>query len=251
VLTSWSSVPIGNREMQAYIAHPESTGPFPAVIVGMYGFGVDEFIQGICDHLAEEGYFAIAPDLYHRDTNEDLILIRTMSIDDPRRIPMILTKIGRLRDDAIIEDMRALTAYMGQLGNIDEHSVGITGFCIGGRIAYMFAALCPMFRVVGLFYSFGMEDSWGPGPSPLSLTPDIKCPVIGFFGAEDTNPTREDVEKLSRELNSFLKAHQFHTYESVGHAFMESTNDRKFDPTAAKDAWEKLLDCFDTEMKTG
>jgi carboxymethylenebutenolidase len=91
--------------------------------------------------------------------------------------------------------------------------------------------------------------AWGEGPTPLELTRRIACPVIGFFGTEDTNPSPEDVAKIDAEMAAHGKPHEFHSYPGAGHAFLNFLNAERHRPKPAADAWEKMLGFLDKHLR--
>ncbi len=231
----WEQVMVEGSPMWCHIHTPVGAGPFPGVVVVMHAPGVDAFIQDICERLALEGYVAIAPDLYHRETEEQ-------AKDDP------ITRMGRLRDAEIAQDINAALDHLRSLRQVSPERIGIVGFCMGGRIAYMMAALNPSFRACVDFYGGNIAVPWGEGPSPLDLTPKISCPVLGLFGAEDTNPSPEDVARLDAALTRHNKPHEFHIYPGAGHAFMNQARP-SYRPEAARDAWQRCLDFLGRYLK--
>ena len=80
-------------------------------------------------------------------------------------------------------------------------------------------------------------------------TRDIACPVIGFFGRDDTNPSPADVDRIDAELTRHGKPHEFHRYDGAGHAFLNFANAERYRPDQAKDAWAKMLDFLDRHVK--
>jgi carboxymethylenebutenolidase len=219
--------------MRCYIGWP-SAGRSPAVIVAQHAGGVDDFICGMCDRFAEAGFVAVAPDLYHRE--------ELGSTDDP------MTRMGRLRDDQIVRDMDAALAHAKTLAEVDGERLGVTGFCMGGRVAYLMAASSSAFSAAIVFWGGNIMNAWGDGPAPFELTDRISCPVLGIFGEDDPNPNPADVARIDAEMTRFGKAHEFHSYPGASHAFM---NERRpsYRPEAAADAWRRSLQWFDRYLK--
>ncbi|TMQ22030.1 MAG: dienelactone hydrolase family protein [Candidatus Rokuibacteriota bacterium] len=89
---------------------------------------------------------------------------------------------------------------------------------------------------------------WGDTPTPFDLTREIACPLIGFFGAEDGNPSPDDVKKIDAELTKHGKPHEFHTYEGAGHAFLNFTNAERYREKQGADAWTKMLAFLDRHL---
>jgi carboxymethylenebutenolidase len=129
--------------------------------------------------------------------------------------------------------------------------LAVLGFCMGGRITYLLAGARPAaWRAAGVFYGGNIMKPWGDGPAPFDLTAKIACPVIGFFGNDDTNPSPADVDKIDAELSRHGKAHEFHRYDGAGHAFLNFTNAERFRPGPAKEAWAKMLTFLDRHLKS-
>ncbi len=225
----WDTLSVAESEMRCYLALPGSDEPHAAVVVAQHAGGVDEFIQTMSDRLAESGFVAIAPELYHRD--------------DPAKADDASQRMARLRDRNIDADVRAAVAHLRTLREVRGDRIGITGFCMGGRVAYMMAEKMPELRAAVVFYGGHIMNAWGDGPTPFEQSSKIGCPVLGLFGAEDRNPTPEDVEKLDAELTRLGKTHEFHSYPATGHAFM-SEGRPSYREDAARDAWPRCVDWF-------
>ncbi len=222
--------------MRCYVGVPAGAGRFPAVVVIQHAGGVDEFTQTMSDRFASAGYLAVAPELYHRETAEE-------SGDDP------LTRMGRLRDDNIVVDVNAAIKHLKSLPDVRADRIGITGFCMGGRVAYLIATRSADMKAAVVFYGGNIMVPWGEGPPPFEGTERIQCPVLGLFGEDDPNPSPADVEKLDAELTKLGKAHEFHSYPGAGHAFM-SAGRPSYRQQAADDAWPKCVGWFDRYLKT-
>jgi carboxymethylenebutenolidase len=219
--------------MRVLIGIPSGAGPVPAVIVAQHGPGVDRFIDDRVSQLGERGYVAAAPELYHRQPPDG----------------DMMTRIGRLRDAEIIADVNATIEHMRRLDGVRVGSIGIIGFCMGGRVVYLMAGSNPVFKAAGVFYGGNIMKPWGDGPAPFDLTKNIRAPMIGFFGLEDANPSPADVDKIDAELKRFGVPHEFHRYEGAGHAFLNFTNAATYREKPAADAWDKVLRFLDAQLK--
>ncbi|MFQ5829249.1 MAG: dienelactone hydrolase family protein [Candidatus Methylomirabilia bacterium] len=159
--------------MRLYLDVRAGGKSFPGVIVIQHGPGVDKFVEDRLEDLARHGYVAAAPDLYHRQPPEG----------------DMMTRIGRLRDAELIRDVDATIDHIRRLEDAQVWDLGIIGFCMGGRVTYLMAGSNPVFKAAGVFYGGNIMKAWGDGPTPFELTQSIQCPVIGFFGMDDTNPS--------------------------------------------------------------
>ena len=223
------SVSVGGAPMKLYVSVPPGRGPFPAVVVIQHQGGVDEFIEEMTDRVGAAGYVAVAPDLYHRDGPD-------CRDDGP-------TRRARLLDVNVIEDVNATVAYLKEHPAVDARRLGIVGFCMGGRVAYLMAAAQPAFKAAVDYYGGNVMVPWGGGVAPFARTGEIGCPLLGFFGEADGNPSPTDMQKLDAELTKHGKAHEFHAYPGANHAFMNRRGAR-YHEGADRDSWPKALAFF-------
>ncbi len=214
--------------MRMHVSVPNEPGPVPAVVVIQHQGGVDEFIQSMTRRLADAGYVAATPDLYHRDGPE--------CKDD------FVTRRSRLADRRIVRDVEACVGFLQRHRAVDGRRLGIIGFCMGGRIVYLMAAAHPGFKAAVSYYGGNIFRAWGRDlPSPFERTAEINCPIQGHFGAEDGNPSAADMAKLDAELSKFQKIHDFHSYAGAGHAFMDNTKE-SYRRQADETSWPRTLE---------
>ena len=227
--SSWESAQVDGSEMKQYVCVPDGTGPFPAVVVIMHRGGVDEFVQEMARRLATTGYLAAAPDLFHRDGPD---------CKDEGSVRMT-----RLRDVSVIKDVNATVDFLRSHSNVRADSIGIVGFCMGGRVVYLMAAANPHFKAAVAYYPGNSFSPWGDGPSPFDRTKEIHCPLLGHFGADDRSPSPDDMRKLDAELGKHGKVHEFYSYSNAGHAFMNFPS-KSYRPHANRASWPRTLGGF-------
>jgi carboxymethylenebutenolidase len=234
--SSWETLQVNNSDMPVYMATPEGSGPFPAVVVIQAADGVDEFIQTIADRLADQGYAAVAPSLYHRTTE---------AIEKAKG----KTRRQLLDDPEIVADINATVTFMQQHPSVNGERIGITGFCMGGRVVWLAAATNPHFKAVVPYYGGFMMDCWGEGTqSPFELSNGINCPMMYHLGEIDRNPTLEDMAKFDEELTRLGKPHQFHVYPGADHRFADFTF-TNYQKAADELAWSRTLEFFAQQLK--
>ena len=228
MISNWQEIESDGSPMRLYVSMPDHAGPFPALMVMQHQGGVDQFIQETTGRLADAGYLAAAPDLYHRDGPD--------CKDD------LVTRRSRLSDRRIVNDLNASAGYLQSHSAVDKKRLGIIGFCMGGRLVYLAAATIPAFKAAVAYYPGNTFRAWGRDlASPFERTPEIHCPLQGHFGADDANPSPQDVVKLDSELAKFNKPHEFYSYASAGHAFMDSTKE-SYRREADEASWPRTLE---------
>jgi carboxymethylenebutenolidase len=236
-MARWDTTQVAGQPMRIMLATPWGQGTAPAIVVIQHGSGLDQFMEDRVDDLARHGYVAAAPDLYHRQPTDGADM---------------MTRIGRLRDDEIVADVDATISHMRGLSDAPVRDLAVLGFCMGGRVAYMLAGARPTtWRAAGVFYGGNIMKPWGALPAPFDLTGKIACPVIGFFGLEDTNPSPADVDRIDAEMTRLGKAHEFHRYAGAGHAFLNFTNPDRYRREQAADAWPKMLGFLQRHVGSG
>jgi carboxymethylenebutenolidase len=233
--SKWDSVGVDGGEMRCYVSAPSGNGPYPAVIVIQHAGGVDDFVRSMADRLAEGGFVALAPDLYHREDPN--------SSDDP------MTRMMRLRDRNVVPDVKAAVDHTASISDVDGDRIGITGFCMGGRVTYLMCASDERFKAGVIFYGGNIMVPWGRDDRPpFELSGNINAPILGLFGEDDPNPNPADVAKIDAELTRLGKPHEFHSYHGAGHAFMTEGRP-SYREDVAKDAWTRCLGWFDRHLK--
>jgi carboxymethylenebutenolidase len=228
--SSWETVTVDNSPMGLYLSRPEGSGPFPAIIVIQNQDGVRDFTQEMTRRVARAGYFGIAPQLYHRE-GEPMTPERTASIKDSRN------------DTNVLNDIDATIAYLRGCAEADTRNLGIVGFCMGGRIAFLMAAASKSFKAAVDYYGGGAYSQWGDRPAPSTLVANVSCPIQGHFGELDKNPPPDEMRRLDAELTKLGKEHEFFFYADSPHGFNKE-GAASYRPEADRDSWARTLDFF-------
>ena len=231
------SISSGNLQIPAYLAEPSREGTFGGVVVIQEVFGVNSHIREVTERLAGAGYVAIAPHIYHRQapgfalgyTEADLALGRQY-------------KVGT-RADELLSDVQGAIDYLLAKDNVSQNGVGCIGFCFGGHGAYL-AATLPAIKATASFYGAGITSITPGGGAPtITRTADIQGTLYGFFGTEDPLIPLAEVDEIEAALTAHQIPHQIFRYEGANHGFFCDQR-YSYHATAAKDAWEKVLDLF-------
>lgn len=215
---------VDDSPMDVLVATPEGSGRHPGVLLSHYKHGLESFTRRNARYLASEGFVVVAPNHFHHTPGEPDVVKRTKA----------------LRDVRLINDMRATTDYLRSHPRVIPEATAIMGHCMGGRQTLLGAATVPGFRCAIDCYGGGVMRALGDGPTVFERLLNIKCPVAGFFGINDTNPPPEDVRKVEAELKRLGIETDFHIYEDTGHAFMDP-DQKRYVADSAKDAWTRIL----------
>src|SRR5439155_20509065 len=124
--TSEIQLPATDSPMDAYVARPEGNGPFPAVVVIIEAFGLNEHIKDVTRRYADQGYYAIAPDLYHRAPGEHVV--------GYNELPKVMGLMGSTSDPQIVSDVKTAVEYLKHQPEVRADRIGITGCCMRGRV---------------------------------------------------------------------------------------------------------------------
>jgi carboxymethylenebutenolidase len=203
-----------------YLAVPDGERG-PGVIVLQEWWGVDEHIRSLCDRLAAEGFYALAPDLYRGET--------TTQPSEAQQKMMALSM------SEVEQEMCGAADYLASQPGFEGPGVGAVGFCLGGGLAVWAAATCPNIAAAVTFY-YVMPH----GKPDFSA---IHGPVLGHFGTADEFIPTEDANKLEAELKHAGVDTTFHYYDGAGHAFVNDTNRLgTHDPELAQLAWGRTVE---------
>jgi len=228
-------VPVAEGTIPAYRAMPAGAGPFPVVLVIQEIFGVHEHIKDICRRFAKLGYYAIAPELYARQG--DVSKITNMQ--------EIFSKVvSQVPDAQVMSDLDATVAYAKATGKADVARLGITGFCWGGRIVWLYAAHNPGLKAGVAWYGRLVGQSTELQPKyPVDLAGSLKAPVLGLYGEADQGIPVASVEKMRQALKEAGKAAEIVLYPDTPHAFHADYRP-SYRKTQAEDGWKRCLEWF-------
>jgi carboxymethylenebutenolidase len=220
---------VDGSDMLILSAKPEAAGPHPVYIECCHAPGQDGFTEKVLERMAESGYAANSHNLFHRQ-----------GPDAAGRDAM-----GNLTDEEMVRDTEALIGHLGGLDACDTGRLTIGGHCMGGRVALLAGASISGFSAIADFWGGNVMTAKGrEAPTVIDMVANITCPVVGFFGNDDGNPSPEDVDRLDAELSKHGIAHSFHRYDGAGHAFQNFLNEANYRESQAEDAWGKVIDFF-------
>jgi len=228
-------IPTADGEIPGYRAMPEKGSRFPTVLVVQEIFGVHEHIKDICRRFAKLGYVAVAPELYARQGDVSHI----------ENIQDIISKVvSKVPDAQVMSDLDAAAAWASKESKGDLGRLGITGFCWGGRVVWLYSAHNSQLKAGAAWYGRLVGPTTQLQPkNPIDLVADIHCPVLGLYGGKDQGIPVESVEKMRAALKEAGKTAEFIVYPDAGHAFNADYRP-SYNEAAAKDGWEKLLAWF-------
>ncbi len=228
------SVTTADGEVPAYRALPKEGGPFPVILVVQEIFGVHEHIKDVCRRLAKAGYFAIAVELYARQGD----VSKLSAIDDIMKI------VTTVPDAQVLSDLDAAVAFAKASGKADVSRLGITGFCWGGRITWLYAAHNPNLRAGVAWYGRLVGNATPNQPRyPVDVAAELKAPVLGLYGGQDQGIPQDTVEKMRAACKAAGKTCEIVVYPDAGHAFNADYRP-SYREAAAKDGWARTLAWF-------
>ncbi len=229
----------GHQEdvIDAYLARPLGSGPYPGVVVIHHMPGWDEATKEITRKFAHHGYVAIMPNLHFREGKAT-----------PEENSASVRAAGGMPDDRTLGDVKGAMAYLRTLPYLNG-KVGIIGYCSGGRQAYLSACKLPGIDAAIDCYGGGVvappeELNERQPVAPIEYTRDLQCPLLGLFGVEDQRPSPADVAKTEKELIRWNKTYEFHTYDHAGHGIF-ATDRESYRQQAAMDGWKQVFKWFE------
>ena len=229
-------IAVKDGEIPAYRALPAKGKNFPVVLVVQEIFGVHEHIKDICRRFAKLGYLAIAPEMYARQGD-----VSNKQMND------IMPIVAKVPDAQVLSDLDAAVAWAKKNGG-NTAKLGITGYCWGGRIVWLYAAHNPNLKAGVAWYGRlapPPPDRVSPlqPKHPLELVKDLKAPVLGLYGGADQGIPNNTVEQMQAALKDAKKPSEIILYPDTPHGFHAD-----YRPTyrkdKAEDGWKKLLAWF-------
>ena len=217
--------------INAYFSRPAATGRYPGVVVIMEAFGLVDHIKDVARRFAEQGYLALAPDMYTREGSPDAT-----------NIDSVLKTMFSVPDTQAVADLEGAITYLKRLPD-SNGKVGAIGFCSGGR--YTLILGCKSSNLDAAVDSAGgfiIQDQLTPQRpvAPIDMIPTLSCPLLGLFGEEDQNPSPAHAARMEEELKKHGKTYEFRMYRNAGHAFFADYRP-SYRAAAAQDMWHRVL----------
>ena len=233
-------IPVGDFKLPAYRAAPLGKANAPVVLVISEIFGVHEHIADVARRLAKQGYFAVAPELFVRQGDAGAY----------GEIAKLLSEVvNKVPDTQVMTDLDATTAWAKGQG-ADASRLGITGFCWGGRITWLYAAHNPAVKAGVAWYGRlqGAVSALNP-TQPIDQVGQLNGPVLGLYGGKDSGIPVESVNAMKTALaggSAAAKASQFVVYPDAPHAFHADYRP-SYRKDAADDGWQRCLAWFKSQ----
>ncbi len=224
----------GSLRMNAYRAKPAGKRNLPVVIVVQEIFGLHEWVKDICRRYAKAGFYAIAPDLYQRQGDATKVTDFKVLIGD------IVSKVP---DAQVMGDLDAAAKFAGTDGG-NGAKLGITGFCWGGRIVWLYAAHNPRLKAGVACYGrvVGKPTELQP-QNPIDVVAAINAPVLGLYGALDKGIVQPDIETMKAALKAAKKPSTIHVFAGADHGFFADYRP-SYNEAAAKEGWAEAVAWF-------
>ena len=201
---------INGQEVPVYRAQPEGKANPPVILVISEIFGVHEHIKDVARRFAKQGYMALAPDLFVRAGDAG---------KEPNIADLMKNIVGKTPDAQVMRDLDTVVTWAKQKGG-DTERLGITGFCWGGRIVWLYSAHNPKVKAGVAWYGRLVGEPSANSPkNPIDFAANLKVPVLGLYGAKDTGIPLESIEKMKAALAKGSSKSTFHIYPDAGHAF--------------------------------
>jgi len=250
--------------IEAYLAKPQSSTPRPAIIVIHEIFGLVDHTKDVANRFAEQGYVALAPNLYSGSEPLRSVLTQTniaalmqfmqtipaSKMRDPIIVQQELAKqpeknrpslqetmgllFGGLPKDKLTQDLVKALDYLKSQPAVKKGMIGSVGFCFGGGMSINLACHAETAACV-IFY--------GENPSPIDLVKNIRGSVLGIYGGEDAR-INSNLDQLVKAMVEYKKDFEMRIYPGAPHAFFNDTSKATYKPDAAKDAWDMVLRFF-------
>jgi carboxymethylenebutenolidase len=227
-------IPVEDGEIPAYRALPATGSNFPVVLVIQEIFGVHEHIQDVCRRFAKLGYLAIAPELFVRQGD----VSKLSNIDEIRQV------VAKVPDAQVLSDLDATVDWAVKSAKGNPDRFGITGFCWGGRITWLYSAHNPKVKAGVAWYGRLVGNSTELTPQhPVDIASNLTVPVLGLYGGKDTGIPLDTVEQMRDRLKSSSSQSEIIVYPDSPHAFFADYRP-SYREKAAKDAWKRLQAWF-------
>lgn len=220
--------------LKGFLALPKGKKRVGSVIVIHEIFGLTDHIKDVACRFAQEGYVALAPNLFTREGEPPSMA---------GGFGPLMQFVGKISDKQIVADLNAAMKMLRGLKQSNK-KVGIVGFCYGGRVSMILAGYAPDLNAAVAYYGRISGNKTEAQPAhAIDLVEKMKAPLLGHFGALDNGIPPSEADKLRDALKQHNKIGEIYVYEGAGHAFNNDTRE-SYRPEIAKQAWQRTLDWF-------
>ena len=228
-------IPVKDGEIPAYRAMPATGKNFPVVLVVQEIFGVHEHIQDICRRFAKLGYLAIAPEMFARQGD----------VSQMSDVQEIISKVvSKVPDAQVMSDLDATVAWAKQSAKGNINKLGITGFCWGGRVVWLYSAYNPKVKAGVAWYGRLVSESKPLTPKhPIDIAAELKVPILGLYGGSDEGIPVETVEQMRGRLKAGNSGSEIIVYPDTPHGFNADYRP-SYRKEQAEDGWKRLQAWF-------
>ena len=230
----------------SYVFRPASgNGPWPAVLVYMDGLGIRPAMLDLGVRLAKSGYFVLLPDLYYRSGPYEAMDARTVFSDPEQRKRLVEKFSSHISQAKVMSDTRAFIDYLASEPDVKAGGIGVTGYCMGGRMALTAAGTYPD-RIVAAASFHGSQLASDAADSPHLLAPQMKARLYVAGALDDASFPDAMKQRLEAALTEAGVAHVVETYPAKhGWVFSDTP---VYDAAASERHWRELLALFEAEL---
>ena len=225
LVTEMATFQSESRQLEGYLARPEGEGPFPGIVVIHEAYGLNENIKDISRRFADQGYVALAVDLF-AGRNRAICMLRFMGN----------LLLHSLHNDTIA-DLKASLTFLSEQQGVDDARLGAVGYCLGGSFAIAWACTDDRLKAIAPYYA--------GNPRPLKAVARL-CPVVGSYPDKDF--TTSAGQKLDVELDRYHVPHDIKIYPGAKHGFFNDTS-KIYNESAAQDSWGRVLAFFEEHLE--
>jgi carboxymethylenebutenolidase len=235
-------LPTKYGSLEAFVACPDESGSYPAIILYMDAPGFREELCNMARRIAKQGYYCILPDLYYR--------LGRLRFDIPRRDPamsvVIRGAMNSLTNTNVVEDTRGIIAFLDAQQQVKPGPLGCVGHCMSGAYVTSIAALFPRMKAAASLY--GVDIVTDKDDSPHLLIKDVQGELYFGFAEIDPSVPENVVPDLRAALDKAGITYKLETYAGVHHGFCFAGRP-DYDAVAAERAWDTLFDLWDRNLK--
>lgn len=226
--------------LTGYYVTPSGKATFPAVIVIMEAFGLNDYIKSVCDRLAKAGYAALAPDFYHG------------AVYQYSDMSNAIAKLKTLKDDVVMAEFGKGLEFLSKRPELLNQKIGVMGFCMGGRFTFLAnGQYATQLKAAVAFYGSGIApaaaDPMGRA-NLLSWADKMNAPIMLMYGAEDQSIAPEEHQQIALALSKAKKRYTLNVFPNAKHGFFSDRRD-SYNPIASYEAWAMTLSFFERSLK--
>ena len=248
IQSGWQEIPGEGAQMSLHVTQPKDKGTYPGILLFHHAPGVNADMMKYAERMAAEGFVCAIPDMYYR-WGSQMVFTPTPGNS---AIAQAFEYVNQTTDYNLAQDYRTALNFLKGMDSVQPNSIGVVGYCIGGRLSFLAGCLNADVRATVVCYGSDQVDPETtprrPLP-PMDMIPWLQGSMLSLSGDQDQNPSPDMIAQVAAKMKAEGKDYEYHVFPGAGHAFFSEGNKAMYYEPAATAAWPIKLEYLKRKLQ--